>query len=155
MAKSFTILTSALSKRVVIMQAMIITAYKNYASLCRVVEALSRHALCFVHADAAGEITGEQIAQLNEMQNVRAIRRYRVNWGSVRHLHALLDLCRMALDDERVTHLHLISAQDFPTVSHARFEAFLTATRACTCRCCARRICRSSSTATGTTTRCT
>ena len=106
------------------MQAMIITAYKNYASLRQIVAALSRHALCFVHADAAGEITPEQIAALDAMENVRAIRRYRVNWGSVRHLHALLELCRMALEDQRVTHLHLISAQDFPTVSHAQFEAF-------------------------------
>ena len=106
------------------MQAMIITAYRNYASLRRIVQALSRHALCFVHADAASEITPEQVAQLDAMENVRAIRRYKVNWGSVRHLHALLDLCRMALCDARVTHLHLISGQDFPIVGHEQFEAF-------------------------------
>lgn len=36
-------------------------------------------------------ITPEQVAQLDAMENVRAIRRYKVNWGSVRHLDALLD----------------------------------------------------------------
>lgn len=104
------------------MHAMIITAYQDADALRRVLAALSRRALCFVHIDAKSEITEDQTAQMNAMENVRAIRRYRVNWGSVYHLHALLDLCRMALEDERVTHLHLISAQDFPCVSADAFE---------------------------------
>ena len=106
------------------MQAMIITAYKDFKALERVVCALSRRALCFVHVDKKSAITQEETAQLDAMENVRAIRRYAVNWGSVYHLHALLDLCRMALEDERVTHLHLISAQDFPVLSADAFEGF-------------------------------
>lgn len=106
------------------MHAMIITAYQDYAALRRVVSALSGRALCFVHVDAKCAITQEETAALDAMQNVRAIRRYKVNWGSVHHLHALLDLCRMALADARVTHLHLISAQDFPIVSADAFERF-------------------------------
>ena len=106
------------------MQAMIITAYQDYESLARAVGALSKHALCFVHADKKCAMTDEQIAALDAMDNVRAVKRYAVNWGSVYHLHALLDLCRMALEDERVTHLHLISAQDFPTMSAEEFERF-------------------------------
>lgn len=106
------------------MHAMIITAYQDYPALSRVVRALSRRALCFVHVDAKCPITSAQTAELDALSNVRAIRRYRVNWGSVYHLHALLMLCRMALDDPRVTHLHLISAQDFPIVSADAFEQF-------------------------------
>lgn len=106
------------------MQAMIITAYQDYEGLRRVLGALSARALCFVHIDAKSAITQEQTAQLDAMENVRAIRRYEVNWGSVYHLHALLDLCRMALEDARVTHLHLISAQDFPCMSADGFERF-------------------------------
>ena len=106
------------------MQAMIITAYQDYESLRRVLEALSRRALCFVHIDVKSAITQEQTAALNAMDNVRAISRYKINWGSVYHLHALIDLCRMALEDERVSHLHLISAQDFPCVSADDFERF-------------------------------
>lgn len=106
------------------MQAMIITAYQDYASLKKAVSALSARALCFVHVDAKCGITDEMTAELDAMDNVRAIRKYRVNWGSVYHLHALLDLCRMALEDSRVTHLHLISAQDFPTMSADEFERF-------------------------------
>lgn len=104
------------------MQAMIITAYKDYAALERMVRALSRRALCFVHVDTKSAITPEQVRALDAMENVRAIRRYAVNWGSVYHLYALLDLCRMALADERTTHLHLISAQDFPILSATAFE---------------------------------
>lgn len=106
------------------MQAMIITAYKDYEALKRVLCALSRRALCFVHVDKKSEITEQQTAQLDAMENVRAIRKYAVNWGSVYHLHALLDLCRMALEDSRVSHLHLISAQDFPVLSADEFERF-------------------------------
>lgn len=106
------------------MQAMIITAYQDFEALRRVVGALSRRALCFVHVDAGSEITQEQTERLDAMDNVRAIRCYKVNWGSVYHLHALLALCRMALADPRVTHLHLISAQDFPCVSADAFERF-------------------------------
>ena len=104
------------------MQAMIITAYQDYEGLRRVLSALGSRALCFVHVDKKSGMTPEQVAQLNAIANVRAIRQYKVNWGSVYHLHAILDLCRMALEDSRVTHLHLISAQDFPTVSAEAFE---------------------------------
>ena len=106
------------------MQAMIITAYQDFDALERTVRALSARVLCFVHIDAGSTITQEQTARLDEMENVRAIRTYRVNWGSVDHLHALLTLCRMALEDSRVTHLHLISAQDFPCVGADAFERF-------------------------------
>ncbi len=105
------------------MHAMIITAYRDGEGLLRVLRSLGNHCLCFVHADAKGEITEEQVARMNALPNVRAIRRYRVYWGSVRHLEALLLLMRMALSDGRVTHLHLISAQDFPTVYWRAFEA--------------------------------
>ncbi len=106
------------------MQAMIITAYKDFSAIERMVGALSRRMLCFLHVDAKSEITQAQVEQLNAMENVCAIRKYAVNWGSVYHLHALIELCRMALADSRVTHLHLISAQDFPTVSADEFERF-------------------------------
>ena len=103
------------------MQAMIITAYRDFDGLSRMLTALSRHALCFVHVDKKSGFTPEQMARLNALPSVRAISRYAVNWGSVYHLNALIDLCRMALEDSRVTHLHLISAQDFPCVSAAAF----------------------------------
>ena len=103
------------------MQAMIITAYRDFDGLSRMLTALSRHALCFVHVDKKSSFTPEQMARLNALPGVRAISHYAVNWGSVYHLHALIDLCRMALEDSRVTHLHLISAQDFPCVSAEAF----------------------------------
>ena len=103
------------------MQAMIITAYRDFDGLFRMLAALGRHALCFVHVDKKSGFTPEQMARLGALANVQAVSRYAVNWGSVYHLHALIDLCRMALDDARVTHLHLISAQDFPCVSAEAF----------------------------------
>ena len=106
------------------MQAMIITAYRDFEGLARVLTALGAHALCFVHVDTKSGFTPEQMARLNALPGVQAISHYAVNWGSVYHLHALLELCRMALCDARVTHLHLISAQDFPCVSAKAFACF-------------------------------
>ena len=106
------------------MHAMIITAYQDYESLKTMVSALSARALCFVHIDAKSAITDAMTTELDGLENVRAIRKYQINWGSIYHLHALLDLCQMALEDERVTHMHLISAQDFPTMSADDFERY-------------------------------
>ena len=106
------------------MQAMIITAYRDFDGLLRMLAALGRHALCFVHVDKKSGFSPEQLARLGALAKVQAVSRYAVNWGSVYHLHALIDLCRMALEDSRVTHLHLISAQDFPCVSAAAFARF-------------------------------
>ena len=78
------------------MQAFVITAYKDYEALKTLTLALSRRGLCVIHADAQGAITARQVEELNALPNVRAIRKYKVNWGSVCHLYALLDLCRMA-----------------------------------------------------------
>ena len=104
------------------MQAFVITAYKDYEALKTLTLALSRRGLCVIHADAQGAITARQVDELNALPNVRAIRKYKVNWGSVCHLYALLDLCRMALEDERVDYLHLMSAQDVPLLQAQAFE---------------------------------
>ena len=103
------------------MQALIITAYRDPQGLSRRLRALSRYTSCYVHADVKGEISPEDIRALNGISGVCAMRRYVVNWGSVYHLYALLDLMREALKEQINTHLHLISAQDFPTVSHTAF----------------------------------
>ena len=104
------------------MQAFVITAYKDYEALKTLTLALSRRGLCVIHADAQGAITARQVDELNALPNVRAIRKYKVNWGSVCHLYALLDLCRMALEDERVDYLHLMSAQDVPLLCADEME---------------------------------
>ena len=103
------------------MQALIMTAYRDPRGLSRRLRALSRFVPCFVHADAKGEISQEDIRALNGLSGVYAIRKHKVNWGSICHLYAMLDLMRESLKDERNTHLHLISAQDFPTIAHDTF----------------------------------
>ena len=65
------------------MQAFVITAYKHYEALKTLTLALSRRGLCVIHADAQGAITARQVDELNALPNVRAIRKYKVNWGSV------------------------------------------------------------------------
>ena len=103
------------------MQALIITAYQNPTGLLRRLHALSGFVPCYVHADTRGEISKEDLRRMNAMSGVFAISRYAVNWGSVYHLKAILDLMDTALKERENTNLHLISAQDFPTVNHSSF----------------------------------
>ena len=105
------------------MQAMIITAFNDYKALEQLVRALSAFTLCFVHVDAGGSITAGQTQALNALQNVRAIRKYRMSWGGRGQLCAILDLCRMAVKDERVTYLHLMDDETFPVISAREFTA--------------------------------
>ncbi len=103
------------------MQALIITAYRAPQDLTRKLRVLSRYMPCYVHADTKGEISQENIRALNGISGVFAMRKYAVNWGSIRHLYALLDLLQEALKEEQNTHFHLISAQDFPVLQHDMF----------------------------------
>ena len=92
------------------MQAALITAYKDQSQLRRLVRFLSAGMKVFVHVDAKSAINPSDV----RAWGATAISRYRIGWGSYRHLLAVIDLMRMALSDESVGYLHVISGQDMP-----------------------------------------
>lgn len=104
------------------MQAIIMTAYKNPQGTMELLRCLAPKMPCYVHVDAGGEITDEETAQMNRIEGVHAWKKYRVNWGSIRHLEALCFLMKEALCDKNVSMLHLISAEDFPIRTWSHFE---------------------------------
>jgi len=105
------------------MHAFVMTAYQRPDIIRRVLRVFGACGLCYVHMDKSAGLENE-LPSFREIPNVTAESVYRTNWGSINHLNALLRGARILLRNPEVTHVHLMSAQDMPTVSMKKFEAF-------------------------------
>jgi hypothetical protein len=105
------------------MHAVLITAYKDYPSLARLVERLDCDFFkVYVHIDSIGSIGCEQTDELKRL-GVSVTRDHAIRWGSMTHLHAIVDLLRAAVDVGGVDYIHIISGQDYPLADAEEFEA--------------------------------
>lgn len=105
------------------MQAFLITAYKDYEQLYELATYLSENNKVFIHVDkSSSEILLEHVQALNRICNCVAISTRVICWGSFTHVEAILDLIKLAVRDEAVSYMHLITAQDFPIVSLDEIE---------------------------------
>lgn len=103
------------------MQGFLITAYKDYIDLKQKLTSLSPYVKCYVHVDAKCDITEDQCKELMTIPGVFVTRKFKVKWGSMAHLRAILLLMEQALKDTEVSYYHVISAQDFPAIPHTEF----------------------------------
>ena len=104
------------------MHAVLITAYKDYPSLLRLVRRLDRGFFKpFIHIDRRSRI-GE--AEIDELQTLGAevSKRFVIRWGSHAHLQAILHLTAQALEHGGFDYIHLISGQDYPLWTADGFE---------------------------------
>lgn len=107
-------------------QAILITAYKNPQHLFRIVEYFDDDYVFYIHIDKKSKMAEQDIQRLKATRKVRLVsQQYRVNWGSVQHLYAILALCREAVKDKSIKYIHLITGHDFPTKSPAYFSDYL------------------------------
>jgi hypothetical protein len=105
------------------MHAVLITAYKDYPSLARLVERLDCDFFkVYIHIDSIGSIGCEQTDELKRL-GVSVTRDHAIRWGSMTHLHAIIDLLRAAVDAGGVDYIHIISGQDYPLADAEEFEA--------------------------------
>ncbi|MEO8589508.1 MAG: beta-1,6-N-acetylglucosaminyltransferase [Flavobacteriales bacterium] len=105
--------------------AFLITAYTDLDGLNALIECLGPEAHIFVHLDRKARVPEAALDRLRQQPTLRFLsRRYSVNWGSARHLHCILELCRSAVKDERIDYLHLITGSDHPLVARQDFNAF-------------------------------
>ena len=110
--------------------AFLITAYKDVPRLRQLVRALGPEAHVYIHFDRKSRVDKAELDGLLDEENVNALsRKYRVNWGSMAHLKAILHLARLAVDDGEAEHLHLISGSDHPLLGPAAFDAWMEAHR--------------------------
>jgi len=110
-------------------QAILITAYKDLLFIERIFRRFDEDFLFFVHVDSktpAGELAAFR-AKCSRYSNVRQVTSaYRVNWGGLNHLKAILLLAEAALE-AGAGYFHLITGQDYPVKSLAAFKALDTA----------------------------
>jgi len=104
------------------MHAVLITAYKDYASLERLVRRLDRDFFkIYVHVDRRSAIHRSQMEELERL-GASVTKDYHVRWGTMTHLYAMIDLLRQAMAVGGVDYVHLISGQDYPLCDPAEFE---------------------------------
>jgi len=93
--------------------AILITAYKNVHQVIDIINYFDDRFNFYIHFDKKNTLS--DIYKLSGYKNVYVYTEYKVNWGSLNHLKAILFLSEKALKDEENNYFHLISGQDFPT----------------------------------------
>lgn len=102
------------------MQAILITAYKNSEEIKRLIRYFHSFNI-YIHIDKKSKL---DIADFNKYKNVQAIKRYPIGWGSINHLHAVIDLLKMAINNKDNKFIHIISGQDIPVRKIQDFSRF-------------------------------
>ncbi|MBD8389745.1 beta-1,6-N-acetylglucosaminyltransferase [Dysgonomonas sp. BGC7] len=107
-------------------QAILITAYKNIDHLIRMVDFFNNDYSFYIHIDQKSKLSDEKISILKNNPKVKLLsRRYKVNWGSIQHLEAILLLARKCIENKDAEYIHLITGQDFPIKTPKQISEFL------------------------------
>lgn len=103
-------------------QAILITAYKNYHHLEKIINFFDDNFTIYIHLDKKSIISKEQLIAIKNVPRVKLfVRKYTINWGSLNHLKSILYLIKKALEDHENYYFHLISGHDFPIKKRISF----------------------------------
>lgn len=103
-------------------QAILITAYTQLDFLSSIIRCFDRDFDFYIHIDKKSKIPDHF---LEEYPNVKVYSKFKIQWGSVRHLQAIVFLmaeAHRAKDD--YSYYHLITGSDFPIKTVSDFKAF-------------------------------
>ncbi|NJW53655.1 beta-1,6-N-acetylglucosaminyltransferase [Salinimicrobium oceani] len=107
-------------------QAILITAYKNFDHLKEIIDFFDHNFRVYIHIDKKVKVPKKQLLDLKSNPIVSLVsQRYKVNWGGLNHLRAILHLSQEALNNPTNLYFHLISGHDFPIKSLEDFVPFL------------------------------
>ncbi|WP_298328189.1 beta-1,6-N-acetylglucosaminyltransferase [uncultured Dokdonia sp.] len=107
-------------------QAILITAYKDFSQLRRLVQEFDDNFNIYIHIDKKSSFNETLKDDFLQMSNVRYVSQdFKVNWGGVNHLKAYLKLSEVALTLKENGFFHLITGQDFPIQSNKDFRKYL------------------------------
>lgn len=96
-------------------QAFLITAYEDFEWLKSIVEIYAKWADCYIHVDKKTVIPKEFREWAAGIPGVYLYSRYRINWGSYKHISAILFLLKEAMKANKYQYFHLVSANSFVT----------------------------------------
>ena len=111
-------------------QAILITAYKDFSQLDRMISRF-RDFYVYVHIDrkAIGEaksfLMGEGkcfIDKYIDNGRVKIVSKYTVGWGGYNHLLSVIYLMKLANKNPDVSYIHIVSGQDYPVKGKAEFD---------------------------------
>lgn len=95
------------------MQAVLILAHKDVKSVIELSKKLQPCFEIYIHFDTKLLLSEEEKQEM-ERNQFHFFRRIEVNWGAWGISAAAIVLMREALKDPRITHMHVISGQDWP-----------------------------------------
>lgn len=108
---------------------IIILAHKNPDQLSRLLDSLDDESVsCFIHIDKKSSIKEFQNASLKKRKaKVHFIsKRYDGRWGGLGIVLATLEAMRVAVLDRNISHISLLSGQDFPITPVKDIVTFLS-----------------------------
>lgn len=118
-------MTAEKSKCAYMKQAILITAYKNYHHLEEIIQCFDANFEIYIHLDKKSVITNLELANLRKHEIVKLVeQKYKINWGGLNHLKAILYLTQQALQNPDNKYFHLITGHDFPVKSSSYFVDF-------------------------------
>lgn len=107
-------------------QAIIITAYKNFDHLEKLVRSLSNDFNIYIHIDKKSKIEEKEVKKIKCIATTKKCAvniKYSINWGGYNHLNAIIDLLQEAYEDKN-EYFHIISGEDFPVISSKEIFEF-------------------------------
>lgn len=107
------------------MQAILITAYKNYHHLENLVNFFDGSFNIYIHIDKKSSLSKENLNKLSSKERVQYVsQQYKINWGGINHLKAILDLIKEAINNKENEYFHLITGHDYPIKPLEVFSQF-------------------------------
>lgn len=102
-------------------QAILITAYCQLEFLKEIVGFFDDHFDFYIHIDKKSP---KKDIPFMDMPNVKVYSKYRVQWGSEKHLRAIVFLMEEANKVGDYSYYHLITGSDYPVKSLSEFLSF-------------------------------
>ncbi len=112
-------------------QAILITAYKNFAHLVDIIDFFDDSFYIYIHIDKKSKISQKIYKELQTNVYVKMVsQKFVVNWGGLNHLKSILFLGEAALKNKDIQYFHLISGQDFPIKNIIQFKKMIDDSKA-------------------------
>ena len=102
-------------------QAILITAYKDIPHLRKIVDYFDDDFEIFIHIDRK---CSEDYSFFGNQKHIHLFNRYKIAWGDVNHLMAILLLMREAYKYTDLEYFHLITGSDYPIPPLPTFKDF-------------------------------
>ncbi|NDW18279.1 hypothetical protein D0T53_06930 [Dysgonomonas sp. 216] len=107
--------------------AIIITAYKNIEHLIKIATFFNYDNFkIYIHIDRKSKVSASDTEKLSQIKSIELIsQKYKINWGGINHLKAILHLSEEALKDSSNEYIHLITGHDYPIKSCKNIDSFI------------------------------